>query len=336
MADSSLASLEGCIPLITGGAGYIGSHVVHLLNDLGIRPVVLDDLSSGRRDLLPDGVTFVEGDVGDQDLVERICRDRAITAVIHFAGSILVSESVERPLHYYRNNVGGGLALIEATATVGIDQIVFSSSAAVYGAPDHSPIPETAPTQPINPYGWTKLITERMLVDAQPVTGQRHVALRYFNVAGADALGRTGECRRQATHLINVASEVAAGRRPSMVVHGTDYATPDGTCVRDYVHVSDLADAHVRALSYLATGGASQVLNCGYGHGFSVRQVLMAVEAVTGAPLAASDGARRAGDPPQLVADAARIRDVLGWRPQFDDLETIIASAIDWERRRPN
>jgi len=336
VADPSLPALDGSVVLVTGGAGYIGSHVVHMLADQGVRQVVLDDLSAGRRDLLPTGVPFVEGDVGDAALVERLCHEHGITAVVHFAGSILVSESVERPLDYYRNNVLGGLGLIEGTAAAGVEEIVFSSSAAVYGAAGDRPVPEGATTQPINPYGWTKLITERMLADAEPVHGQRHMALRYFNVAGADALGRTGECRRQATHLINVASEVATGKRPAMTVNGTDYATQDGTCVRDYVHVTDLADAHVRALAHLAAGGASAVLNCGYGHGYSVRQVLAAMETVTGRPLTATDADRRPGDPPQLVADATRIREALGWSPRFDDLPAIIASALAWEQKRPD
>lgn len=319
--------------LITGGAGYIGSHVVLALRDAGREVVVVDDLSTGRRDLLPRDVPFVRGDVGDGNLMRRVLAERGCRAVMHFAGSIIVSESTREPLRYYRNNVTASQALIEACVETGVESFAFSSSAAVYGMPARCPVDETAPTQPINPYGRTKLITEWALRDAIQAHGLRVAALRYFNVAGADPRGRSGECQPVASHLVKIAAEVAVGARPGMNIYGDDYDTPDGTCVRDYIHVSDLADAHVAALTHLEGDGASVTLNCGYGHGYSVRQVLDKVEEVIGRGLPIDIAPRRPGDPSLLVADAARIGETLGWTPRHDDLGEIVASAIAWEKK---
>jgi UDP-glucose 4-epimerase len=319
--------------LITGGAGYIGSHVVLALRDAGRAVVVLDDLSTGRRDLVPGDVSFVRGDVGDGALARRVLVEHGCRAVMHFAGSIIVSESTREPLRYYRNNVAASQVLIEACVEAGVESFVFSSSAAVYGMPERCPVDESAPTRPINPYGRTKLVTEWALQDATRAHGLRVAALRYFNVAGADALGRSGECQPVASHLVKIAAEVAVGARGGMSLHGDDYDTPDGTCVRDYIHVSDLAAAHLAALSHLEGGGESVTLNCGYGHGYSVRQVLDKIGEVLGRPLPLSLAPRRPGDPPLLVADAGRIRAMFGWAPRHDDLGEIVASAIAWERK---
>ncbi|MEQ8357003.1 MAG: UDP-glucose 4-epimerase GalE [Kiloniellaceae bacterium] len=318
--------------LITGGAGYIGSHAVLALLDAGRPVVVLDDLSTGCRGVVPDGVVFVEGDAGDRDLVEGLIAAQGIDSVIHFAGSILVEESVQVPLSYYANNVCVSRNLLEACLRRDVRRVIFSSSAAVYGAAERSPIPETAPTNPINPYGNSKLVTEMMLRDTAAATKLRFVALRYFNVAGADPLGRAGQLGPVATHLVKIASQVAAGVRESVAIYGTDYDTPDGTCVRDYIHVSDLAEAHVAALRYLEADGESCSLNCGYGHGYSVREVLQAVERCIGRPLNPGSAPRRAGDPPKLVADVTALRRALDWTPRFDDLEEIIHSAVNWEK----
>jgi len=319
--------------LVTGGAGYIGSHVVLALRDAGRAVVVLDDLSTGRRDLVPDDVPFVRGDVGDGALVRRVMAEHGCRAVMHFAGSIIVSESTREPLRYYRNNVAASQALIEACVEAGVESFVFSSSAAVYGMPERCPVDETAPTRPINPYGRTKLITEWALEDAIRAHGLRVAALRYFNVAGADPKGRSGECQPVASHLVKIAAQLAVGARGGMSIYGDDYDTPDGTCVRDYIHVSDLADAHLAALRHLEGGGESVTLNCGYGHGYSVRQVLDKVGEVLGRALPLSVAPRRPGDPPLLVADATRIGRVLGWTPKHDDLGKIVSSAITWERK---
>ena len=319
--------------LVTGGAGYIGSHVVWALSDAGHRVIVLDDLSTGRREALPQDVQLAVGTVGDRRLVETLLLDHDIATVLHFAGSILVPQSVEDPLGYYANNTVNSHALITACVTTGVENFVFSSTAAVYGTPEQQPIDETAPTLPINPYGASKLMTERMLRDTSAATGLNHVILRYFNVAGADPHGRTGERRPVATHLINVATQVALGRRPMLSLFGEDYDTPDGTCIRDYVHVGDLADAHVRAVEHLQRGGPSVTLNCGYGRGVSVREVIDRVSAEIGQPLPVQSAPRRPGDPPRLVAAADRIRSVFGWQPRHDDLGFIIRSALDWERR---
>jgi len=320
------------VTLVTGGAGYIGSHTVLALCDAGRSVVVLDDLSTGSRNVLPDAVTFVEGDAGDQALVESLISTEAVDSVIHFAGSIQVEESVRRPLSYYGNNFCVSRNLLEACGRAGMTRFIFSSTAAVYGAVEQSPIPEAAPTRPINPYGNSKLATEWMLRDVAASSDLRYVALRYFNVAGADPKGRTGQLGADATHLIKIASQVAAGTRESISIYGDDYDTPDGTCQRDYIHVSDLADAHLAALRYLEEGGESCSLNCGYGRGYSVREVLQQVERCTGRPLHPQPAPRRAGDPATLVADVSKIRRKLDWRPRFDNLEDIVTTAVAWEK----
>jgi UDP-glucose 4-epimerase len=319
--------------LVTGGAGYIGSHVVLALLEAGYHPLVLDDLSTGRRDLVPDEATFVQGDVADRELTTRIMRDGRVAAALHFAGSIVVPDSVAAPLEYYRNNTVAALSLIEACVSCGVERFIFSSTAAVYGMPDVIPVDEAAPTQPINPYGASKLMTEWMLRDAAAAHGLRAVVLRYFNVAGADPMGRSGQCSRRATHLIKIACEAAVGRRDKVEIFGVDYPTPDGTCLRDYIHVGDLADAHVAALRHLERGGGGATLNCGYGRAYSVREVLAAVERAAGRRLTTVESPRRPGDPPALAAAAGRISEVLGWRPRLDDLDVIAAHALAWERR---
>lgn len=318
--------------LVTGGAGYIGSHAVLALSEADWRVVVVDDLSTGNRRLVPEAVPLIVGDVADRRRMVQVLGDYRCQAVIHFAGSIVVPESVSRPIEYYRNNVGGSLALIDACCEAGVDRFIFSSSAAVYGDPAGRPLDEDAPTVPITPYGTTKLITEWMLRDVETAGGMRHMSLRYFNVAGADPSGRSGQLSIEATHLIKIACEAACGKRDGVTIHGTDYRTPDGTGIRDYIHVTDLAAAHLAALDYLAAGGPGTTLNCGYGHGASVREVLAAVEAAAGSPLGVVEGPRRAGDPARLVAETGRIRRLLDWTPVHDDLEGIVASALAWER----
>lgn len=320
--------------LVTGGAGYIGSHMALQLVDAAEEDVVVvDDLSAGFRWAVPAGAELVVGNAGDQALVGRLIRERGIDAIIHFAGSIVVPESVANPLAYYRNNTVVSRALIESAVEHGVKHFIFSSTAAVYGTPDSNPVFEDAPLQPISPYGSSKMMTEIMLRDSADAYGLRYVVLRYFNVAGADPQGRCGQSSPNATHLIKVACQTALGRRPYLEVYGTDYATPDGTCVRDYIHVSDLVRAHAAALDYLRAGGGSQVLNCGYGCGYSVLEVIEAVKRVSGTRLEVRPAPRRAGDPPALVAGAELIREVLNWRPQLDDLETIVAHAYAWERQ---
>ncbi len=321
--------------LVTGGAGYIGSHTVLALLEAGWRVVVLDDLSTGRRALVPDGVPLVVGNVADGALVRRMLEEHGCTGVLHFAGAIVVPESVADPLKYYRANVTAGRTLLAACVDADIKAFVFSSTAAVYGEPTSIPVSEEAETRPVNPYGRTKLVMEWMLEDVSAVTGLRHVILRYFNVAGADARGRAGQVSPEATHLLKIAAQTALGHRDGMQVFGDDYDTPDGTCIRDYIHVTDLAEAHVAALDHLYSGGGDRVFNCGYGHGFSVREVLDRVEAVSGKSLAATIGPRRAGDAGALVSDSDRIRRELGWRPRFDDLDVIVRTALDWERKFP-
>jgi UDP-glucose 4-epimerase len=319
--------------LVTGGAGYIGSHVVHALTDAGWPVVVVDDLSTGRRSAVPEAVPLIEGDIGDRALMDAALARHTPIAVMHFAGSIVVPESVTDPLRYYSNNTAASLTLISACVAGGVDNFIFSSTAAVYGEPKRSPVAEDDRTAPINPYGSSKLCTEWILRDTTAATPLRYVALRYFNVAGADPDGRTGQSTEKATHLIKVACQAALGLRPDMQVFGDDYPTADGTCVRDYIHVSDLAAAHVKALDYLVAGGDSTVLNCGYGHGFSVRQVLETVREAADGELSWRIAPRRAGDPPELVSANARIREVLGWEPRYDDLRFIVETAMDWERR---
>lgn len=322
---------------MTGGAGYIGSHAVRQLLGAGYRVVVLDNLSTGFRWAVAPEAAFVEGNAGDAPLVGRLIEEHGVGAVVHFAGSLVVPESVERPLKYYGNNTAVSRNLIEACVEKGIERFVFSSTAAVYGTPEKQPVAEATEPRPINPYGRSKLVTEWILRDvAASAAGQklRHVILRYFNVAGASLDGTLGQATRDATHLIKVACEAACGTREKIVVFGTDYPTPDGTCIRDYIHVEDLARAHVDALRYLQGGGASGTFNCGYGRGYSVRDVLAMVEKVSGKKLKIEDGARRAGDPAELVADGGKIRKVLQWKPRHEALATICDSAYRWEAKQ--
>ena len=318
--------------LVTGGAGYIGSHVVRQLGAAGERVVTLDNLSRGFREAVTYG-PLVVGDTGDQQLVRRVLREHEIGTVMHFAAFTVVPESVAEPLRYYENNTSSTRSLLECCVAAGVAHVVFSSTAAVYGMPVGGVAAEDTPTAPINPYGTSKLVSEWMLRDVSAVTPLRHVALRYFNVAGADPGGRIGQSTPNATLLTKVAVEHVVGKRSHVSVYGTDYPTPDGTGVRDYIHVEDLAAAHLAALGYLRAGGASTTLNCGYGHGYSVRELLAAVERVAGRPLVVRDEPRRAGDPPMLIAEAERIRSVLGWAPQFDRLDQIVGDALRWERK---
>ena len=320
--------------LVTGGAGYIGSHAVLALVDAGWPVVVLDNLTTGFEWAVAKEATFVKGDIADQALLARIIAEHGIQAIIHFAGSIVVPESVENPLKYYENNTVKSRALIESAVKGGVRHFIFSSTAATYGIPERVPITEGARTQPINPYGWSKLMTERMLADTVVAHPLNFCALRYFNVAGADPKGRSGQSTAGATHLIKVAVEAATGKRSHVSVYGTDYATPDGTGVRDYIHVSDLAAAHVHALEKLIEDPASShIMNCGYGRGFSVLEVLDAVDRVTNMKIERRMETRRLGDPDSLVADNGRILATLPWRPARDDLDTIVADALAWERK---
>lgn len=321
--------------LVTGGAGYIGSHVVLQLVEAGEEVVVLDNLSTGFAEAVV-GARLVVGDVGDRALVADLLREKGVRSVMHFAARTIVPESVADPLRYYGNNTCATRALLASCAEAGVEHFVFSSTAAVYGMPPGGVAREDTPTAPINPYGTSKLMSEWMLRDLAAAGGPRYVILRYFNVAGCDPAGRIGQSTREATLLFKVACEAALGTRESVQIFGTDYATPDGTGVRDYIHVDDLARAHLDALAYLRGGGAATILNCGYGHGYSVREVLDAVSRAHGAAVPAVERPRRAGDPPSLVADAARIREVLGWRPRHDDLDAIARTALAWERRLAN
>ena len=318
--------------LITGGAGYIGSHAVLTFHEAGYGIVVVDDLSTGRREAIPADIRFVQGNAGDIQLIRRTIQENDVRAVIHFAGSIVVPESVEFPLKYYLNNTSASRNLIQACIDTGVDRFIYSSTAAVYGPPKDLPVAEDAPTIPLNPYGRSKLMTEWILQDAGAAYGLRYLCLRYFNVAGADPLGRAGQLNPNATHLIKVASQAVVGLRDGIEVFGEDYETPDGTCIRDYIHVTDLATAHVNALRYLEAGGQSQILNCGYGRGYSIKQVLRTVEEMSGLKLKICSGPRRPGDVPALVADSRKIRDTLAWRPTYDNLATIVETAIRWER----
>jgi len=319
--------------LVTGGAGYIGSHMVHALVDAGEPIVVLDNLSTGFRFLIPASVPFVAGSTGDRDLVVKTLHQHRVTAIIHFAASIVVPESMREPLAYYRNNTMNTCMLLDAAVEAGVTQFIFSSTAAVYGNGGDAPVRETAPTPPISPYGNSKLMSEIILHDVGRAHGLHFVILRYFNVAGADPKLRTGQSTPAATHLIKVACEAALGRRPRLDVFGTDYPTPDGTCVRDYIHVSDLARAHLAALAHLRRGGTSATFNCGYGHGHSVLEVIDAVRRASGRDFPVEIEGRRPGDPASLVADVTRIRATLDWHPQFDNLDTIVTHALAWERR---
>jgi len=320
--------------LVTGGAGYIGSHAVLALKDSGWPVAVIDNLSNGSREVVPEDVPFIEGNIADRALVERIFDEQRIGAIMHFAGSIVVPESVEQPLKYYANNTLASHALISAAVAAGVKHILFSSTAATYGVPEHVPIGEQDPQEPINPYGASKLMTERMLADASAAYPFNYGALRYFNVAGADPEGRTGQIGKGSTHLIKVAAETAVGKRDHIAVYGTDYPTPDGTCIRDYIHVSDLADAHVAALEWLVEHPQENlVMNCGYGKGLSVLEVLDAVDRHTNRPIRRVMEGRRAGDPPELVAGNERLLKTLDWRPQHDDIDRIVGDALAWERR---
>jgi UDP-glucose 4-epimerase len=318
--------------LVTGGAGYIGSHVVRQLGAAGETVITLDNLSTGFKSAVTSGELII-GDTGNAALLEDIFSSHDIDTVMHFAAHTIVPESVANPLKYYRNNTASSRTLLEAAHNNGVKNIVFSSTAAVYGIPEGGKASEDSPTQPINPYGTSKLMTEWMLRDLAAAGGPKYVALRYFNVAGCEPTGTIGQSTPKATLLVKVACEAATGRRPAVSIFGTDYPTPDGTGLRDYIHVEDLAAAHLDALTYLRNGGEPTVLNCGYGHGYSVREVLSAVEKANEAPLNILEEARRAGDPPELIAVANRVRDVLGWQPMFDDLETIVTTSLAWERK---
>ena len=319
--------------LVTGGAGYIGSHVALQLRERGERVVVLDDLSRGFRQAVLD-TPLVVGKVGDAETVRRLLKEHGVDTVMHFAAYTIVPESVSEPLKYYGNNTCSTRTLLECCVAAGVRHFVFSSTAAVYGIPVTGVAAEDTPTAPINPYGASKLMSEWMLASVAQATPLTYAALRYFNVAGSDARGRIGQATPNATLLVKVACEAAAGRRDDVAIFGTDYPTDDGTGVRDYIHVEDLATAHLDALSWLRRGGASTTLNVGYGHGYSVRQVIASVERVSGKRLKVREAPRRPGDPPTLVARAERIRSQLGWRPRLDDLDTIVRTAYAWEQRQ--
>lgn len=319
--------------LVTGAAGYAGSHMLLALLEAGEEAVALDDLSTGARWLVPAGAAFVEADVGDADVLRQIFADYGVQEVIHFAGSILIEESISHPLDYYHNNTANTLTLIRACIEAGVTRFIFSSTASVYGMPERVPVSEQARIQPITPYGASMAMSERILEDAGKAHDLNFMTLRYFNVAGADPKGRAGEIGRP-RHLIKVAAQIAVGaRKEKLQIFGGDYPTPDGAAIRDYVHVTDLAQAHLQALERLRAGAASTTLNCGYGRGYSVFEVIEAVERVTGRPLPHETVERRAGDPPQLIADNAAIRTTLDWRPHYDDIDFVVETAIDWERR---
>lgn len=318
--------------LVTGGAGYIGSHVVRQLGESGERIIVLDNLSTGFTSAVLYG-ELVVGDTNDRELVGRIIREHRIDTILHFAAHTIVPESVEKPLKYYANNTCSSSRLLQCALDGGVSHFVFSSTAAVYGIPDDGVAREDSPTAPINPYGTSKLMTEWMLRDCAAASDLSYVSLRYFNVAGCDPEGRIGQSTKNATLLTKVACEAAVGKREKLFIYGTNYDTPDGTGIRDYIHVEDLARAHLDALAYLRAGGDSTVLNCGYGRGFSVREVLAAVERAAGRPLNVEEAPRRAGDPPKLVASCDRIKQVLNWTPRHDDLDQIVESSLNWERK---
>ncbi len=322
--------------LVTGGAGYIGSHMVLALLDAGERVVVVDDLSTGFRSAVPPNVALVEGDFGDQPLVERAIAEHGVDAIAHFAARIVVPDSVADPLGYYLNNTAKARNLIESAVRSGVERFIFSSTAAVYGETDAGLVTEDRPLNPVSPYGRSKLMVEWMLEDAGRAHDLRAVVLRYFNVAGADPKGRAGQSTKDATHLIKVAVQTALGRRARMQIYGDDYPTPDGTCLRDYIQVTDLAAAHMDALRHLRGGGASLTCNVGYARGYSVKEVVEVVRRVSGVDVEAVISPRRAGDPAAIVASNDRIRAELGWTPKHDDLDAIVAQALDWERRLHN
>lgn len=318
--------------LITGGAGYIGSHTARQLGEAGERLITLDNLSTGFREAVLYG-ELVVGDTGDQALVSRVLKEHDIDTVLHFAAHTVVPESVEDPLKYYGNNTCNTRSMLQCCAEAGVENFIFSSTAAVYGTPESGIAHEDTPTSPINPYGTSKLMSEWMLRDLSAATDMKHVILRYFNVAGCDPEGRIGQATPNATLLTKVACEAAVGKRDAVYIYGTDYPTPDGTGVRDYIHVEDLAAAHVKAIEHLRKGGDSAILNCGYGHGFSVREMLQAVEKAGNIKLNIIEADRRAGDPPALIAGAEKVREVLGWSPAYDDLSVIASSALNWEKK---
>jgi len=322
--------------LVTGGAGYIGSHTVLSIREAGFNVVIVDNLSTGHREIVPDDVPFVVCNVSDASAINEIMQSYDICAVMHFAGSIIVPESVSDPLKYYENNTSVSRDIIERCVANKIRAFIFSSTAAVYGIPAQNPVSEDSQTAPINPYGNSKLMTEGILKDTAAAHDFNFVALRYFNVAGADAKGRSGQLSPQATHLIKIACQVATGKKDYIEIFGDDYDTPDGTCIRDYIHVTDLAYAHVEALKHLLGSGENLILNCGYGHGYSVSEVLSAVERVTGRELNIRIAQRRDGDPMALVADACKIRQCLGWSPRYNDLDLIVKTAIEWEMKLIN
>lgn len=317
--------------LVTGGAGYIGSHTVLALAEAGEDVVVIDDLSTGFSAYLPEGVPLFIGDAGDENLLEGVIAQHNIESIIHFAGSVVVPDSMRDPLGYYRNNFTTARNLLNVAVKRGINRFIFSSTAAVYGNPDQVPVPEHAPTRPLSPYGSSKLMTEIMLHDVAAAYGMQYVVLRYFNVAGADPQARIGLATAGATHLLKIAVEAATGQRAKIDVFGTDYPTQDGSCIRDFIHVTDLSQAHRSALAYLRNGGASTTLNCGYGRGYSVLETIDAVRRVSGRSFAVQYAPRRPGDIMTMVADTSRIRGLLDWRPQYEDLETIAAHALAWE-----
>jgi UDP-glucose 4-epimerase len=319
--------------LVTGGAGYIGSHMVLELVDAGERVVVLDNLSTGFRWAVHPEATLVVGDIADEALVRRVLKEHGVRAIVHFAGSIVVPESVSDPLGYYHNNTVKSRSLIAMAVECGVPHFIFSSTAAVYGSPKQNPVAEDADLLPMSPYGTSKLMTELVLRDTAAAHPLSYVALRYFNVAGADPAGRSGQSTPKATHLIKVACETALGKRSHMQVFGTDYPTPDGTCIRDYIHVKDLARAHVSALAHLRSGGRSEVFNCGYSKGYSVLSVIDAVKRMSNRDFEVRLSPRRPGDPPAIVAASAKIRRQLGWSPEHDDLDRIVAQALSWERK---
>ncbi|MBN9585509.1 MAG: UDP-glucose 4-epimerase GalE [Afipia sp. 62-7] len=319
--------------LVTGGAGYIGSHTVRALVDAGESVVVIDNLSTGFSQFLPEDVPLFIGDAADENLVEGVIAAHNVSSIIHFAGSVVVPDSLRDPLGYYRNNTMTTRNLLNAAVRCNISRFIFSSTAAVYGNPDRMPVPEEAPTRPLSPYGSSKLMTEIMLHDVATAHGMHYVVLRYFNVAGADPQARIGLATVGATHLLKIAVEAATGQRAKIDVFGTDYPTPDGSCIRDFIHVTDLAQAHRAALTYLDQGGPSATLNCGYGRGYSVIETIEAVRRASGRNFAVQYASRRPGDIMTMIADTARIRATLDWTPQYDDLDTIARHALAWEEK---
>ncbi|BAT59659.1 UDP-glucose 4-epimerase [Variibacter gotjawalensis] len=318
--------------LVTGGAGYIGSHMVLALRDAGEDVVVLDNLSTGVKSVIPEGVPLYVGDTGNETLTASILKWHKVDTIIHFAASVVVPDSVSNPLGYYKNNTSNTRSLLASAVATGVENFIFSSTAAVYGDVDMKPVSEDSPLRPMSPYGTSKLMTETMLADVAYAHGLHTVVLRYFNVAGADPQGRTGQSTPGATHLIKVAAETVVGKRPYMQIYGTDYPTPDGTCVRDYIHVTDLVAAHSCALNHLRDGGANTTVNCGYGRGYSVLEVIDAVKRAAGTDFEARLTGRRPGDPPSIVAGVDRIHETFSWQPRYGNLDTIVAHALAWER----